>query len=170
MTSYYNRHINEGFDVKGRRLIFTDSHQKVLDTSFDGNPTVSQIPVDGLGDVTVYSIFKRCQQNDSVGDSNPVLYALKKERGWDFADEENKKLFWYRFTQLLRRFLRDHSNEFDTTIVVPSSKRLNADIADEIRKIAKDVGIDHISSGGLYTVNAEEVCDAAWEENSYFRK
>ena len=75
--SYYNRHINEGFDIKGRRLIFTDAHQKVLDTSFDGQPTISVIPVDNIGDVKVYSIFKRCQQTDFKSDFNPVLYALK---------------------------------------------------------------------------------------------
>lgn len=168
--SYYNRHINEGFDIKGRRLIFTDAHQKVLDTSFDGQLTISVIPVDNIGDVKVYSIFKRCQQTDFKSDFNPVLYALKKERDWDFADDANKTLFWNRFTQLLRRFLRDHKNEFDTTIVVPSSNRLNRDIASEIRKISEKVGIHHISSGGLYTINADDILDAAWEKDSYFRE
>ena len=167
---YLQSHINEGFNILNRRLTFTDDHEDVLNTSLEGPVSISNVFVAELNDyVKVYSIFKRCRQISRSGDSNPVIYALKKEHGWDFADEENKKAFWLRFTHLLYRFLRDHKNEFDTTIIIPSSKRINTDIAEEIKKIAKEVGITHISDAGLYTVSAETMLDSAWEENSYFR-
>lgn len=72
--SYYNRHINEGFDIKGRRLIFTDAHQKVLDTSFDGQPTISVIPVDNM--ISPEEINARLAELKSVLDiisSKPAL-------------------------------------------------------------------------------------------------
>ena len=29
---YYNRHLNEGFNINGRELTFTDEHEHILNT------------------------------------------------------------------------------------------------------------------------------------------
>lgn len=170
--SYIIRHINEGFNIEpGKKLVFTDAHEDVLNTSFDGEPTVSKIRIPGvLNAITVYSIFKRCRRLGKPGDSNPVLYALKKERQWSFKSEDDRRLFWNRFSALLKRFVMAHKGTFDTVIVVPSSKRLNGDIIDVIKQKATDAGINSICDGGLRTVSAESVLDAAYKEDSYFRK
>lgn len=172
MESYYSLHINEGFDLlSNKRLHFTDSHQEILNTSFEGEATESTIYSFDLDrDITVYSIFKRMKQNDFRSDSNPVLYALKKERGWSFANERDREDFWKRFVLLLRKFLRKHTNSYNTVLVVPSSNKLNKDIINEIKKYAKEFGIIKVIEQGLYTVSTETVLDSIYDENSYFRK
>ena len=80
---------NEGFDLKPKKkLHYTDSHQNILNTSLDGDMTEITMFSDDLNEfVTVYSIFKRKKIENKKGDSNPVLYALKKEREWKFETE-----------------------------------------------------------------------------------
>ena len=175
IKDYTYRLINEGFDycVKGNKnvLEFTDKHEYIINTSLNSKPVVGHVYSYALNDyVNVYSIFKRTNEKVKDGDSNPVIYALKKERQWVFVSELNRKLFWDRFRILLRRFLNDHKDEYDTTIVIPSSNDLNKQFADEIKAVAKEVGISHISDGGLKTMTIEDVEYNINREDSYFSK
>ena len=175
IKDYTYRLINEGFDycVKGNKnvLEFTDKHEYIINTSLNSKPVVGHVYSYALNDyVNVYSIFKRTNEKVKDGDSNPVIYALKKERQWVFVSELNRKLFWDRFSFLLRRFLNDHKDEYDTTIVIPSSNDLNKQFADEIKAVAKEVGISHISDGGLKTMTIEDVEYNINREDSYFSK
>ena len=170
--SYYYKHINEGFDIfKNRRLHFTDAHEEILDTSFDGNATYSKMFSKELNDkIMVYSIFKRMIQHNRKGDSNPVLYALKDEHNWSFNDSGDRKKFWRRFEILLKKFLEQHQNEFDSVIVIPSSNRLNKDIVKSIKDIAANVGIKYVVEQGLHTVSTEVVEDSVYANDSYFKQ
>ena len=171
MDNYIFKKINEGFDREKRVLTFTDDNEHILNTSLDLKPTVGRIfSVDLNRYITTYSIFRRVKDTERNGDANPVLYALKGENDWEFSSLYNRNMFWERFKVLLKRFLDDHRNEFDTTIVIPSSNRLNSDFVKEIEKLAKEVGITHISNGGLQTVSTQKVEDAAFAKDSYFRK
>ena len=171
-NDYTYKLINEGFEINDRKRIeFTDEHEYVVNTSLDAKPIVGHIFSCALNDyVNVYSIFKRTDDDVPGGDSNPVVFALKNERGWKFVSDYNKKLFWERFKILLYRFLRDHKGEYDTTIVIPSSNHLNKNIVDEIKKISNEVGITHISNGGLKTMSIEDVEDNLILPESYFIK
>ena len=73
------------------------------------------------------------------GDSNPVIYSLKKEGGWHFKNQTDENEFWRIFKYNLRCFLREHKNEFETAILVPSSNRLNKKIMKSIEEIAAEV-------------------------------
>ena len=150
MDNYIFKKINEGFDREKRVLTFTDDNEHILNTSLDLKPTVGRIfSVDLNRYITTYSIFRRIKDTERNGDANPVLYALKGENDWEFSSLYNRNMFWKRFKVLLKRFLNDHRNEFDTTIVIPSSNRLNSDFVKEIEKLAKEVGITHISNVGF---------------------
>ena len=72
------------------------------------------------------------------------------------------------FSLLLHNFLFDHKNEFDTTIVIPSSNHLNKEIVDEIEKYAVEVGIRNIIRGGLRTIPTDVVRERVLQYNSFF--
>ena len=170
MENYIEKHINEGFNIRNRVLTFTDDNENILNTSLDG-PSISETIYnkDLNKRIIVYSIFTRIKQVDNNYDSNPVLYALKGEKNWQFSSPYNQNIFWERFSLLLHKFLSDHKNNFETTIVIPSSNKLNRYFSEEVKKYATEVGIKHIISGGLRTISTESVEDACYETNSFFR-
>ena len=92
---YTYKLINEGFEVNNRKRIeFTDEHEYVVNTSLDSKPIVGHIFLCALNDyVNVYSIFKRTDDDVPSGDSNPVVFALKNERGWKVVSDYNKNCF-----------------------------------------------------------------------------
>lgn len=170
--------LNEGFDIFNRQIKFTDEHEDILNTSLSGNITHTTPYIYDLKDnIDVYSLFKRIEiSNDyyhpydkNVSDGNPVLYALKQENGWRFCNLKNYNNFWYRFEQILNKFLIDHKNNYDTVLCIPSSNFLNTNIINSIKKIANKVGIKHIITDGLKTLRADEVYNAIIQPNSYFR-
>lgn len=58
-------------------VTFDDTHQKRVDTSLDGNPTIGTV-----GDLPVRHIFRRNKTGDKDRDGNPLIYALKGMHGY----------------------------------------------------------------------------------------
>ena len=166
---------NVGYDRNGFRSLrwLDDQSRDILYTYLDTKPVTENIYVSELGDyIKAYSIFTRTKKSNhkNDNDSNPVLYALKNEKRWRFESDFNKKQFWNRFSLLLQNFLFDHKDEFDTTIVIPSSNRLNKEIVDEIEKYAVEVGIKNIIRGGLRTIPTDVVRERVLQHNSFFQR
>ena len=175
--SYIQNNINEGFDIlSGRKLRFNPRHNNVLNTDLNGEPTKSVIHSVVLDkDIDVYSIFKRMQIKNPdnpnakrTGDSNPVIYSLKGEHGWKFENDGSEEQFWRVFEHILRRWLREHRNEFNTAVMVPTSSRINARIMDMIRKLSDEVGITSFITNGLVKLNTTEIENMVLDKESYF--
>lgn len=173
--------IKEGFDIFGNKVKFTDEHENVLNTSLSGNITHTRPFIYDLQEnIDVYSIFKRIEFDDNlyykyninreISDSNPIVYALKHEKGWEFLNNSNYNKFWYRFEQILNKFLLDHKNEYDTVLCIPSTNYLNTNIINSIKKIANKCGISHIITGGLRSLTTQCVLNSILDKNSEFRK
>lgn len=179
MSKYYEKRINEGFDVIGTRLKINPRHDLILNTGLSGKPVRFIMHSNALDmDIEVYSIFKRMQltkeereivglKPKQSGDANPVIYALKKENGWTF-DKDDEKQFWKIFEYLLRVWLREHKGEYDTTVLVPSSRRINRNMLEMIKKISKEVGITSFVNKGLMKMTTTQVADMAANEKSFF--
>lgn len=179
MSSYIENNINEGFDIlSGRKIRFNPRHNNVLNTDLDGEPTKTVIHSDVLGkDIDVYSIFKRMQLKNPdnpkakrTGDTNPVIYSLKGEHGWKFENDGSEEQFWRVFEHILRRWLREHKNEFNTAVMVPTSSRINSRIMEMIEKISGEVGITSFITKGLVKLDTMEIENMALDEESYFYK
>ena len=78
---------------------FNPSHEKNVDTSYSTNPTIDDSI---FPNVKVYSIFKR--KNNSHGDGNPLIYALKNENGWKFKSISDKIAIESRFNAIAEKF------------------------------------------------------------------
>lgn len=180
MSKYYNKILNEGFDVIGKRLVYTNRHDIMLDMNFSGNPVKFSIYSNVLKkDITVYSIFKRMQLSEPqkkflgiedrhIGDANPVILALKKEKNWKFNSNSDEDSFWRSFEYLLRRWMREHKNEFETALVVPTSSDLNAKIVEKMKKLAAEVGITSFIEKGLVKLPAKDVLEMSADHDSFF--
>jgi len=177
--SYIEHNINEGFDIiSGRKLRFNPRHNNILNTDLSGEPTKSVIHSVVLNrDIDVYSIFKRMQIKNPdnpkakrTGDSNPVIYSLKGERGWKFENVDSEKQFWRTFEHILRRWLREHKNEFDTAVMVPTSSKINKKIMSMIQNLSDEVGISTFITNGLVKLDTTEIENMALDKESYFYK
>ena len=177
--SYIDNNINEGFDIlSGRKLRFNPRHNNVLNTDLDGEPTKSVIHSVILDkDIDVYSVFKRMQLKNPdnprakrTGDSNPVIYSLKGERGWKFENDGSEEQFWRVFEHIMRRWLREHKNEFNTAVMVPTSSKINRRIMDMIQKLSEEVGITSFITRGLVKLDTTEIENMALDKESYFYK
>lgn len=74
-----DNHLNEGidFNVEIHEISYNPSHEDNVDTSIENNPTYDMGIVPNM---IVWFIFKR--KVGLKGDGNPLIYALKNERGW----------------------------------------------------------------------------------------
>lgn len=177
--SYIENNINEGFDIlSGRKLRFNSRHNNILNTDLSGEPTKSVIHSVILNkDIEVYSIFKRMQlknpDNPKVkrtGDSNPVIFSLKGERGWKFENEDSENQFWRTFEHILRRWLLEHKNEFNTAVMVPTTSKINERIMNMIQKLSEEVGITSFITKGHVKLDTTEIENMALDKESYFYK
>lgn len=151
--------VNEGIDVElDRRVFVTDRHEKLVDTSIENNPTLITTLVPN---VEVYSVFKR--KEGDIGDGNPLLYALKKEKGYVLTNATKTKS---RIEYIVREFFKKHGKK-DITIMIPSTSDLNSYFAKVVaRHCENPKHIDDI----LVKMTIEEVDDYIFDENSAFRK
>lgn len=151
--------LNEGIDVKlDRRVFVTDKHEKLVDTSVTNNPTVIKTLIPN---VEVYSIFQR--KEGDVGDGNPLLYALKKEKGYVLTNATKTKS---RIEYIVGEFFKKHGKK-DITIMIPSTNDLNSYFAKVVaRHCVNPKHIDDI----LVKMSIEEVDDYIYNKNSEFRK
>lgn len=151
--------LTEGIDVDDYdNVIMTDKHERLVDTSIANNPTIL---TDFVPNINVWSIFKR--KDDDWGDGNPLLYALKGEKGYKLR---NPRKVYDRIEQIVRKFFED-KDDIDITIAVPSKNRLNMIFANTVANYCKNPKyIDNV----LVKMSTEEVYDYVRQPSSAFRK
>ena len=119
--------INEygiNIDRENRVIEYDPSHQDNVDTSVENNPIINKQIVNG---VEVWSIFQRKQMTDGTkGDGNPLIYALKGEGDWKFADG-HRELIEQQIGAVIDKFLQEH--QVGVTLLMPSTNYLNTYIA-----------------------------------------
>lgn len=154
--------VNEGIDINDnkREISYNPNHQDNLDTSVENNPIVDKIIIPG---VEVWSIFQRKWSRQ--GDGNPFIYALKKEKGWHFRSENDRKQIETQINAVADKFLE--KSEYNATVLIPSSSNVNDYLANLI--ISKYKDIQRID-GLLRKLSTQEAEDYALEDNSTFRK
>ena len=128
----------EGVDVDYANLQvrYNPSHQDNVNTSIEDNPTVDKSLYPG---VEVWSVFTRNRNGDDR-DGNPLVYALKGERGWKFRSNADRKAIEQQFSQIADKFLAEH--KYDVTVVAPSKGPLNDYIVSVLA--SKDPDIEYI--------------------------
>lgn len=160
--STYIKRIDEGidFNIKNLTVSFNPSHEENVDTSIENNPSVDN---ELINNVEVWSIFKRKRGNYS--DGNPLIYALKNEKGWKFKTKQDKINIENQFKLIVDKFIKQHP--IDVTIIVPSGSSLNKYISDIVLEKAKNV---ILLDGAICKLTTEEVNDIVLNKDSYFRK
>lgn len=73
---------------KNKAVTIDHTHQERLDTSIDNNPTTASI--DGL---ELTFVFRRKSSRKEDGDGNPLIYALKKIRGYSIVPMYERMFF-----------------------------------------------------------------------------
>ena len=147
----------EGIDVDSQRnVMVTDKHENLVDTSIENNPTVL---TDFVPNIHVWSIFKR--KDDDWGDGNPLLYALKNERGYKLSNPRNSRMEY-----IVKKFFEMNGNT-DVTIAMPSKNSLNKLFASIVtRNCSNPSYIDNL----FIKMSTEEVADFVYQDDSAFRK
>lgn len=150
---------DEGIDVDStRNVTMTDKHENLVDTSVVNNPTAI---TDFIPNVKVWSLFKR--KSGDVNDGNPLLYALKKEKGYVLKNEKKVKT---RLELITKKFISEN-NGLDVTIMIPSTNNLNMYFATVVSRYCKNP--QYI--GNLFSkMSIEEVDDEIFAEGSSFRE
>lgn len=156
--------LSEGIDINfaEKTVSYNDSHQKNVDTSEISNPTVDDTSMPGI---KIWSAFKRKESSEHNADGNPLLYALKGIGGWKFKTPGDEYSINRQLDKIIKKFADEH--KIGLTVVIPSSSKLNTDLANRIRSVNHEtVIIDDI----ICKLNTREVWDIVMDENSDFRK
>lgn len=138
----------EGIDIDddNKTVSFNPNHEDGADTSILLNPTYSKI-----WGINVISIFKRKPHPDFASDGNPLIYALKRLKGWKFLNPTQD------IVSLLRQFVRISEKIepiYDTIITVPSGNRLNTEFLHRLNKVVK---AKHRISDLFFKLSSEDV-------------
>ena len=158
----FDEFINEGidFDKKTMKVWFTPTEEKYVDTSLENNPTIDK---EIMTDVEVWSIFRRAKDGKK-DDGNPLIYALKGEKGWEFREESDREAIEKQFELIAEKFAKTHP--IGVTILIPSGNQLNRHIAEVIMSKSKD---SHLIEGAISKLTVEEVDEIVLKKDSKFR-
>lgn len=120
--------MHEGIDidVETRSIKYNPTHSKGLNSSVLFNPTYSNVH-----GVDTISIFKR-NRDGSSSDANPLIHALKGNKGWTIDDESILSLF-KDFVRISKKI----NSTYDTIISIKSSSSLNNDFLYRLNRIIK---------------------------------
>lgn len=149
----------EGIDVNPQRQVtLTDKHENLVNTSLVNNPTCTK---DVIPSIEVWSLFQR--KSGGMSDGNPMLYALKKEKGYTLT---NPKIVYKRIEDLCEQFIQNHPN-MSATLAIPSTNQLNKYLLNTFKKKSRNTMIiDNL----LVKMSVQEVDDYIFKEDSLFRK
>lgn len=151
--------INEGVDIDvNRNVTMTDKHENLVDTSISNNPSTS---TEILPNVKVWSVFQR-KQDAANSDGNPLLYALKNEKGYKLTNPMAVK---NRIEYIVKKFCSSNQG-IDVTIALPSTNSLNNTFASMVANNCKN---PQYISNLFVKMSIEEVDDFIFEERSKFR-
>jgi len=114
-----------GIDITNdNQILFNDTHQKLVNTDINSNPTTSIVH-----NIKIHSVYKRVKTKSNHWDGNPLIYALKNQKGYRLARSEFKK-FLYSFHFILNRLLEDKN--YDLILVLPSSSNIAKGVAKKV--------------------------------------
>lgn len=114
-----------GIDViNAGEVIFNSNHDNLVVTCPSKNPTIAFIK-----EMRVQSIFRRVKAKTRSGDGNPLIYALKRTKGFSICSKELVK-FLPDFQEIIVKALQD--NQFDIIIPMPSSYPVSTVLAKRI--------------------------------------
>ena len=81
-----------GIDIiNDNQILFNNTHQKLVNTNINSNPTTTIVH-----NISIHSIYKRVKTRSNQWDGNPLIYALKNQKGYSLSRTELKK-FLYSF-------------------------------------------------------------------------
>jgi hypothetical protein len=114
-----------GIDITNdNQILFNNTHQKLVNTDINSNPTTSIIH-----NIKIHSIYKRVKTKSNHWDGNPLIYALKNQKGYRLSRAEFKK-FLYSFHFILNKLLEDKN--YDLILVLPSSSNVAKGVAKKV--------------------------------------
>lgn len=122
--------IFEGIDIDNvnKTVSFNPCHENNVNTSTKLNPVYGSV-----NGIQTISIFQR-KDNYYKTDGNPLIYALKGIKGWEFLNPKDDII------SLLKQFVRIAEKikpEYDTIITIPSTNPLNIHFLHRLNKIIK---------------------------------
>jgi hypothetical protein len=139
-----------GINVYANKTVIIDhSHQELVDTSIEGNPTEGAI--DGL---RIQYVFRRKTTKGHDRDGNPLVYALKEMNGYRMQPMYHQMLY-KRADEILAAFVGDL--DVDALVDVPSSKPLCRLFATRVAEVS---GLPLVESNFLRKRTVGEVLDA----------
>lgn len=150
----------DGIHYRDGRVIYVeepDDSQSHVDLSVKNNPYEPEIlHIDCNGstyDVNVYSIFHRYKEGDD--DANPLIYALKNERGWQIS-KKDRGIIYEHLRAIVQKIVS--AIPHDVTLIMPSSNKLNTYFSKEIEKVVKGMNVcttDIIEKRSTYEILEE---------------
>lgn len=136
-----------GIDVVNNSdVVFNGSHDDLVITCPSKNPTLAII-----NGMDVQSIFRRVKSKNRSGDGNPLIYALKRKKGFRISSREIVR-FLPDFQSILSTALRD--KRFDMVIPMPSSYPISRILAS---RAVRTIGLGSIKHNYLRKKNNGEV-------------
>jgi hypothetical protein len=152
--------IDEGIDFDNETLTvsYNPSHEDNVDTSVGNNPTNDNSLINGIN---VWSIFKR--KRGERGDGNPLVYALKREKGWKFRSPKDEIQIKRQINSIALKFVTMYP--VGITILIPSGSELNTYIAKVVISLSDDA---ELLEGALCKLTTEEVDDIVMQPCSKF--
>lgn len=133
---------------KNRSVVLDHSHQDMVDTSIEGNPTVGTIS--GL---QLHYVFRRKATRGHDRDGSPLVYALKEMHGYRMQPMYHTMLY-SRAEEILAKFVGDLG--VDLLMDVPSSKSLCRTFAARVAQVS---GIPLVQSTFLRKRTVAEVLE-----------
>jgi len=116
-----------GIDVgPDLRVVFSKEHEKRVVTDPNRNPVLQQV-----GDFPVLSIFRRVKTGDKDRDGNPLIYALKRKRGYRIGFRSASEL-WRAAHAILPQIVA--AVECDMIVPLPSSSNIAGYVARAIQR------------------------------------
>lgn len=138
--------LNEGIDLIGKKVAYNPKHSRFVDTREETMlPIVRQIKfrvlnTDRVSTYPVLSLFGRnSNDNGTWSDGNPLVYALKGERGWAFRSENDRKQILAQATRIAKNLFAGHP--IDTVVFTPSTNKLNQMISDIVKEACPDAAM-----------------------------
>ena len=111
-----------GINISATNFVaFDDTHQRRVNTSLEGNPTVEM-----LGDIRVHHIFQRNNDGDLNRDGNPLVKAMKEMDGYRIVPMYREQ-FMARARLIVEGVAGDL--DVDTVMPMPSSYSFSREIA-----------------------------------------
>ena len=111
---------------KNKNVTFTSLTEQLVNTSIDANPNQHK-----LNNLVVYSVFKRLYSRQRTGDGNPLIYALKGQRGFSISLKECGK-FNPNISIILDHLLLQ--KDYEVILTMPSSHQVVERFAKKINR------------------------------------